>query len=255
LEKSGSRFGMTSIVIAGYTAAGKTTHSRLLAEFLGYGHVWAAGLLLDRLGYEDVAQNESGLWFHRSDEIERRRAGGDADAWVDGELRRLAKGRDAVIDSRFLPWLPKVGTVNVWLESDLRSRALKCWGSVRAIDPNITITQCAVHVHNKDGRDVERVAAAYGGVFASDPALHHLIVDVSVFLPVRGTIQLDADPIEHAQRYIRAAVAWRLGELGPVAQLVASDPDKALSVYHKMPAIWRDLELAGALDLRAIGRL
>ena len=236
---------MTPIVITGYTAAGKTTHSRLLAEALGYHHVWAAALLLDRLGYEDVRSRESELWFGQSEAIELRRAKSDVDAWVDNELLRLAVKGNVVLDSRFLPWLRGVECLNIWLESDFRSRANKCLRSVPSIEPHPTLAQCAVHVHEKDGRDVSRVASNYSGIFAADPQKHQLIIDISDFAYPSSSGPESLDLIAKAQTYIQAAVAWHFGDPAPAAQLATAHPKDAWGVYHQMPGLWSDLNAIG----------
>lgn len=231
---------MTAIVFSGYTAAGKTTHSRLLAQALGYRHVWAAGLLLERLGYEDIPRSESELWFHHFASIEERRGSSDADSWVDEQLVTIATQDNVIIDSRFLPWLPASSTLNIWLESNLPSRARKCHGSVAEVEPVPTLTECAVHVHDKDGRDIARVASTYQGVFGPDPLRHQLIIDISAFAPAHSARTQDA-LIAAAQEYVFAAVSWHHGDVAPAARLAAERPDEAQAVFYAIPGLWHEL--------------
>ncbi|WP_327250939.1 cytidylate kinase-like family protein [Streptomyces sp. NBC_01244] len=113
------------IVISGLTAAGKTTHAKLLAETLGFRAVHFTDLLLQELQVEAGSADQ--VWFSRLHEIESMRAGGSADRRVDetiGEL--LAADEPMVVDAVLAPWLHPGRQINVWLGSDRASRAWKC---------------------------------------------------------------------------------------------------------------------------------
>ena len=113
------------IVISGLTAAGKTTHTKLLAAAYGFRAVHFTDLLLRELGIPGEPDN--GIWFSRFREIESMRAGGTIDRYVDeaiGEL--LANDEPMVVDATLAPWLHPGEQVNIWLGSDRASRAWKC---------------------------------------------------------------------------------------------------------------------------------
>lgn len=224
---------MTSLTLSGYTAAGKTTHSRLLAQSLGLRHVWAAGLLLEMLGYDDVEGNESSLWFYHSTEIERKRRTGDFDERVDRELARLARGGGVVLDSRFIPWIANDSVVNVWLDSDLSSRARKCAHSLGRFPDNAAASDCALEIHLKDGRDIGRVADRFGRVYGPDPRIHHVILDVSPFASVENFGDDWRSQTQLCQAHLRAAVLWKLGDRIPAERLMNSNPPLAASVFHR----------------------
>jgi cytidylate kinase len=60
-----------NIVIAGLTAAGKTTHALLIARSLGYDYVSASTLMLARLNIESGESNT--FWAGALAEVEKRR--------------------------------------------------------------------------------------------------------------------------------------------------------------------------------------
>ncbi|MGQ4616332.1 hypothetical protein [Nocardia sp. R7R-8] len=225
VRPSGSRSGDTvvaHIMIAGYTAAGKTTHARLLADSLGYQTVWAAGLLLERLGFD--VQDESHLWFHRYDEVARRRSAANVDTDLDQYLvSRAASEDDTVFDARFLPWAFDLdGVVRVWLESDLLSRARKCAVSLGPDAPSIP--QCAVGIDRKDLEDVVRVAETFGAVYSPDYSLFDIVIDNScLFLgSKKNEVELG---IARCQEYLSAAVdAVLIGRHDRLDELERANP-------------------------------
>src|SRR3954452_3663938 len=113
-----------NVAFAGLTAAGKTTHARLLAEALGYDYVCATDIVLEILGMESSSR---GVWFERFDEIRSARAGDGVDAELDRRLEEMAATRrSTVFDTWALAWLSPSPLVRIWIESDLASRARKC---------------------------------------------------------------------------------------------------------------------------------
>ena len=211
-----------NVVISGYTAAGKTTHARMLAESLGFSVVWAAGMLLEQLGIDPAATDESRLWFESHRALAERRKSEKSDAVVDRTLvERLAGEDELVFDSRFLPWLSDVDCVRVWIDSDLGSRARKCFVSLGCNDPSLL--DCALHVHDKDMLDIARVARSYGSIFTADTTRFDVVLDNSALMP-------DPDPqaaqagIARFHPYLLAAVRAAQGETAGLSALLRDAP-------------------------------
>lgn len=221
-----------NIAISGYTAAGKTTHARLLAEALGYDLVWAAGLLLRRLGFDLDREDESSLWFHRYAEIGARRDGTGIDAEIDaGMAERVRTGDRAVFDARYLPWAapPSAPLVRVWLESDLPSRARKCHVSLGDGAPGVL--ECAAHVHAKDATDVVRVADTFGAVFGPDQNLFDVVLDNSGFIP-HATAARARRGVADFSPYLHAALRAVHGRTDRLESLRSANPDEFRQVVR-----------------------
>lgn len=117
------------IVISGPTAAGKTTHAKLLARRLGVEYVSASAIF--RRVTAEVTGIESTWGARWSPEIDGARTTRDIDRRVnDIVLERYNSMSDGVFDAAFLPWLIPAGSaLCVWLDSDLPSRVMKCYVS------------------------------------------------------------------------------------------------------------------------------
>lgn len=217
-----------NVVISGYTAAGKTTHARLLAEAMGLEFLSAAELLLERLGFDLTVQSESEIWFRHNAVIDRRRrTEGAVDADLDEYLVDRATRDDGVMfDARFLPWLTGAPMLRVWLDSDLPSRASKCRVSVDAPD----IAECAVVIQEKDTLDVRRFADR-GRVFGPEPGLFDIVLDNSAFI-TESTRACAARGVEAFHPYVMAAVEAALGDQGRLRSVQAGDPAGSAAAFR-----------------------
>ena len=219
-----------NIAISGYTAAGKTTHARLLADALGYEHVWAAGRLLEKLGYDTSAIDESRTWFERYLEIARSRGLADVDEHLDAELQDLARDRsDLVIDARFFPWVATSPCIFVWIESDLPSRARKCAVSLGQGAP--TVDECADHVQSKDAIDIAMVDRRFEASFAPSERRFNIIVDNSTLIPL-PTAECAEKGIERFHPYLLATFQAARGEPRHLAHLKRQNPEEFLQVVR-----------------------
>jgi cytidylate kinase len=115
-----------NVVISGLTAAGKTTHAKILATELGYSYVSATEVMAGMLG---IGRSEvgPGFWQKYGTEIARIRDTTDLDRELDGRLIAMAtEGKRLIIDAWALPWLiPQDSCISIWIESDHHSRTLK----------------------------------------------------------------------------------------------------------------------------------
>jgi cytidylate kinase len=136
----------TNIAFAGLTAAGKTTHAKLLAEKLNYDYISATDILLDILGVHEPGDQ---IWFTRLKEIELARGDGSVDAELEERLITLNRERQrTVFDTWALAWIGDDPLVRIWIESDLASRVRKCIVSQRI--QRLSYEECKSLILDKD---------------------------------------------------------------------------------------------------------
>jgi len=139
-----------SIVFSGLSAAGKTTHAKLLAAELDLPY-YSASSFLTKLASERAHKSVDwgdGRW---SPQVDAVRAQSDIDDEVDRQLTTALRETDgAVFDGCFLPWLYEVpDVINIWIESDEPSRIRKCVVSHRS-GLNLANAECETVLREKD---------------------------------------------------------------------------------------------------------
>ncbi|MFC0547092.1 cytidylate kinase family protein [Kutzneria chonburiensis] len=136
----------TNIAFAGLTAAGKTTHAKILAAELGYDYVSATEILMEIAGVTDPSDQ---VWFTRLDEIQKLRGDGAIDAELEKRLLAQSRTRQrTVFDTWALAWIGDDPLIRIWIESDLDSRARKCF--VSQASPELDIAGCRRLIDEKD---------------------------------------------------------------------------------------------------------
>jgi cytidylate kinase len=116
------------ILVSGLTAAGKTTHSRLIADDLGWEYVSMAtimrSVIRDYLG-EDVVEDQASEWSPQIDELRAHKREMDLEA--DRRMSSLVASRNRiVVDAWAQPWLcERTDFLRLWIESDDCSRSMK----------------------------------------------------------------------------------------------------------------------------------
>lgn len=154
---------MATLLVAGLTGSGKTSATKLAAEFLAYDWVSGSDLRRQFFGLGGLATGSSRLGHALSEpnlrlESERLRSDlGEQD--FDAELLRLATSTDnAVFDVWFLPWLARDHPVlTVLLCASLQVRARRV-----AHMMDLDVTQATVIVSEKDERARQYARKQYG---------------------------------------------------------------------------------------------
>ena len=200
--QDGSSCGVArvNVAFAGLTAAGKTTHARLLAEQLGYSYVSATEALLDIL---DIDAPSEQIWFERFEQIQAARQGDGVDDELDLRLSLLAAGSTAaVFDTWALAWVGPSPMLRVWIESDEDSRARKCL--VSQATRCLPLEGCRDLVHAKDLHtriDHATRACADAGIAAFAPVVYETVTALLQERP-------EADLADIARRHPREVLLY-----------------------------------------------
>jgi len=166
------------IAISGLTAAGKTTHSRLLAKEMGWECLHATDVLLREMGRNP--SESRGIWFSDLRELEAARDASSVDDRVDSTiLARLSEDSSpAVIDSWSLPWYGPRRISSIWIGSDRLSRTWKCQVS-RLPQRDFDVVRCAALIDEKDLASRVRFIERYGIDIFSDRQPFDFVLDNS----------------------------------------------------------------------------
>jgi cytidylate kinase len=192
-------YALTNIAFAGLTAAGKTTHAKLLADYLGYKYVSATELFLKVLNVPDHQDN---LWFRRFDELESMRQGYAADIEVERRLQEMAASSDAlVLDTWAMAWISRSPVIGLWIESDVPSRTRKCFVSEN--DHHHTLQMCAELIDRKDASTRKNFMERHGFDLFADRWKYNIIMTNSHLInePTRQAADAGIDtfaPAVHA---------------------------------------------------------
>jgi cytidylate kinase len=181
-----------NIAFAGLTAAGKTTHAKILAAQLGYEWISATALLLDILG---VSANPEMIWFTDYERVQQAREDDRVDRELERRISALAQSRDGLIlDTWAMAYIYEGPLIRIWIESDEASRTRKCYVS-QGREKSLDLFACRQLIHEKD----HSVRLQFQRRLKFD-----LFTDMSRYDALVNNTDLIAEPTEHyAQAGIR----------------------------------------------------
>lgn len=225
-----------NIMIAGLTAAGKTTHAQILAERHGLRYESASARILDLVGKSGPIRSD----FWVSEEGQRAQGRHDLIKQVDEELVALAGTASGVVfDSFGLPWTSSAPGFRIRIESILSSRVWKAmvshryesdvhrrlsWAFAHADEAGVaaiidrvdhtsgnehTKVETALLLQEKDYESRRYFQAEYGFDLFEHHDVFDLIVDISSFVAA-PSLEACVASIRQADDLIGSAAAWAL---------------------------------------------
>jgi CMP/dCMP kinase len=193
-----------SICISGLTAAGKSTHTHLLAGEFGLTYVSGSQILLNMAGKSPIQAKD----FWVTPEARRLKAA-DGYVHIDSELLRIESiGEGYVFDTSTLPWRHKRPALCIWLESDLESRVMKSIVSHRGRG-HLKPEEYFEKITEKDNDTIRLCRQLYGIEIGTDLSPFDLILDISQLIR-EPTLDASLQSIRLAHSLIRPAAAWYL---------------------------------------------
>ena len=191
------------IIVSGFTAAGKTTHARLLATALGWRYI---GMSQIRSLCVPGSATEREEWVEGGDV--RRAANISLDLEMDHRLKDHIDRLEipVVVDAWLQPWLCELSNATrVWLGSDFDSRVLKArvsrLRSGLGPSPSIDAT-----IAQKDDFSIAHFRRVYGVDFGPDPTVFDLLLDNTGYI-AEATIRSSDDGINRFAAVFNARVS------------------------------------------------
>lgn len=198
-----------NVMISGLTAAGKTTHCRLLQTSFGLSHFGVAECLISESGIGGaLTPDDSSFWISAdAQELNKQRHSSDAiDSAVDRRMIDAARTQSGrVFDTFGLPFISDAPALRVWLESSLESRVMKAIVSHRGHRDQTPATIRDLIVE-KDSWIVRYFDRKYGVALRPDEDVFDLVVDISQFI-CRAHLSSSRKSVRLADEIIQKAVA------------------------------------------------
>lgn len=171
------------IFVAGLTAAGKTTHSKLISLEYEMKYVSASSFLLKTasINPDEVPAN---FWVSPEAAFleERRVSDKSIDMWVDKRMIEAATQlKNTVFDSWALPWLSTESGIRIWLESSLQSRVWKAIVS-HGSTGDANTSNVLEKVKEKDVFSRNYFLSTYGFDIEQDHDVFDFIIDITQFI-------------------------------------------------------------------------
>lgn len=136
-----------NIAFAGLTAAGKTTHAKILAAQLDYEWISAIAIILDIL---DTGESPEKVWFTSYENIQKAREDDRVDIELERRVRALAQSKDGLLlDTWAMAYIYEGPLIRIWIESDEDARTRKCYVS-QGQTKSLSLGECQQLIHKKD---------------------------------------------------------------------------------------------------------
>ncbi|MCA1229395.1 cytidylate kinase family protein [Saccharopolyspora sp. 6M] len=216
-----------NIAFAGLTAAGKTTHAKLLAQDLDYDYVSATDILLQILGIEEPGDQ---VWFSKLKEINQyRKDGGIDDALERRILHEHGLRSRTIMDTWALAWIGADPLVRVWIESDLPSRARKCLVSQQH-QRQLDLAECRDLVKAKDEFNRDAFLRRHRFDLFTDRSRYDIVLRNTHLIPTATKHDAQAGVKAFAPVVRDAVIAVMTGNADAARKLTSDHPNEVLRI-------------------------
>jgi CMP/dCMP kinase len=168
---------ITSIVISGPAAVGKTTLAEGLAKAFGYS-VYNGGDILKNIAKEKGYKVTGKDWWDTAEAIrfmQERKKDISFDIKVDKMLVKIANKGEVVITSYTLPWLTQ-RPMTFWLNASAENRSKRM-----AKRDNISIAKSLRIIRNRDAENRRIYKKIYGPRFGDNLLVFDVVLNTDLF--------------------------------------------------------------------------
>ncbi|MGH3873547.1 MAG: cytidylate kinase family protein [Pseudonocardiaceae bacterium] len=178
-------------MISGLTAAGKTTHGKLLAEDLGWAYFDIASVRKSILGNKLDAAERYREWTPAHDKL--RAADPSIDLRADHLMTRIMSERaNVVVDAWLQPWIyRRDDALRIWIESSAETRLMKA--EVAALRRGEAVS-CDIRnsLAAKDEFSRIHFHRLYSIELFGDPSVFSVLIDNSEYIDEPSIAKSDA---------------------------------------------------------------
>jgi len=167
---------LTSIVISGWPAVGKTTIASALAKDLGYKQYNGGDvlkILASEKGYS-VSRND---WWDTEEAknfMEERESNSYFDIEVDRKLVEIIRQGNVIVTSYTLPWLVPE-SIKIWLKGSRSNRVKRM-----AKRDNLDMTHAKEIISQRDENNISIYHNLYGYEFGKDLTVFDFVLDTDL---------------------------------------------------------------------------
>lgn len=193
-----------NIFISGLSAAGKTTHSFLLAGLFGLTYVSGSQIHLSINGLSPIQDRTFWITDRAVDILTK-----DQFDIVDKELCNIEDNYKGVIfDSWIMPWRKTKEGLCIYLKSNIQSRIVK--GAISRRERHVVIDEeYANKLSQKDNAAINLYNKLYNIDISKDLSVFDLVIDISSFIET-ASFKSSQVSINKTQNILNAAVGYYL---------------------------------------------